>query len=320
MIEKAAAIAIDLGGTRSRVAAVAVDGTVLIRREQPTEADAGPDVVIANLARAVIAMRVELSQPPVGLGVAAPGPIEHRTGVILQAPNLGWKKPVAMVAALQDATGLATFLGNDANLAALGEARFGAGRGARNLIYLTISTGIGSGIITNGILLLGEHGAAGEAGHTTIYKDGRDCHCGNQGCLEAYASGTALVERATEAMAAGRASRLAEYDGHFEAPQVADAAAAGDGLALELIDEAGAAMGIGIRNLLHLFDPELIVIGGGVSNIGARFWDPMMEVVQADCYAAYGRRAKIIPAALGDDQGLMGAAAWVHEQVRGVVR
>lgn len=315
MIEKAVAIAIDLGGTRSRVAAVAADGTILQRVENPTEAEAGPERVIANLARAANEVRDQLERPPVGLGVAAPGPVEHQTGLILQAPNLGWKEPIPLAAALQAATGLTTLLGNDANFAALGEARFGAGRGARNLIYLTVSTGIGSGIIVDGVLLLGHYGAAAEAGHTVIYRDGRPCRCGNHGCLEAYASGTALAERATEAMSAGRASSLSRHGGTFEAEQVAEEAKRGDPLARELIEEAGAAMGIGIRNLLHLFDPELVVIGGGVSNIGARFWDPMLTTVRADRYAKYADRGRIVPAGLDDDPGLVGAAAWVHEQL-----
>jgi glucokinase len=270
--------------------------------------------VIAALAQGVNEVRAQLAHPPLGLGVAAPGPVEHGSGLVLEAPNLGWKDPVDLGAELARATGLQTFLGNDANFAALGEARFGAGRGASSLIYLTVSTGIGGGIIIDGKLLVGAHGAAGEAGHTVIYRDGRSCHCGNSGCLEAYASGTALAERALEAIQQGRSSTLALAGAEIEAEQVAEAAAQGDPLAQELIHEASTALGIGVRNLLHLLDPEVVVIGGGVCNIGPSFWDPMMEMVQADPYADYAQNARIVHAALEPDQGLLGAAAWVYDQ------
>lgn len=308
-------IAIDLGGTRSRVAAVTRQGEIVARLVRDTEAEAGADRVIENLAAGVLEINAALDRPAAGLGVAAPGPIDHVRGIILQAPNLGWEDPIALGPRLENDTGLRAYLGNDANFAALGEARFGAGRGARNLIYLTVSTGIGSGIIADGRLLLGQYGGAGEAGHTVIREGGRACHCGNQGCLEAYASGTALAERAAEAIQAGRASSLTRLEDGFEAEEVAAAAEAGDSLAQELITEAGTAMGIGISNLLHLFDPEIVVIGGGVSQIGPRFWEPMLATIKADRYAAYADHARVVPAALGDDPGLLGAAAWVHDQV-----
>lgn len=309
------AIAIDLGGTRSRVAAVEADGTVTARCTEPTDAESEPDGVIERLATAVGRIREQMvGRPVLGLGIAAPGPVDPRAGVVLLAPNLpGWRN-VPLASRLQAVTGLPAVLGNDANLAALGEARFGAGRGVRNLVYLTVSTGIGSGVIVDGSLLIGEHGAAAEAGHMTIWWNGRPCHCGNRGCLEAYASGSALVERALEAMGAGRASSLSRQEGELDAVAVSQAADQGDALARELVGEAGTALGLGVRNLLHLFDPSLVIIGGGVSHMGRLLWDSMRQVVESDALDLYPKRARIVPAALGDDPGLLGAASLIYQQ------
>jgi glucokinase len=308
------ALAIDLGGTNSRVAAVTADCEIVARIAHDTRADEEPDAVIADLARAVAEIREQISgRSVVGLGVAAPGPLDPETGVVFQAPNLPQWHNVPLADDLQQLTGLPVYIGNDANLAALAEARHGAGRGASNLIFLTVSTGVGSGILAHGRLVLGEHGVAAEAGHMTISMDGPLCMCGNRGCLEAYASGTSLVNRARAAMAAGRASTLARLGHDLDAKDIEQAADGGDALAQELIEEAGTALGYGVRNLLHLFNPTVVVIGGGVSRIGPRLWDPMWRVIRADAMPQYQQDVRIVPAALGDDMGLIGAALLVHE-------
>ncbi len=310
---EAVAIAIDLGGTQFRVAAVAPDGQIIERAAYPTPSDAEPAVLIAELAQRTVEMIPSLADLPiVGLGVAAPGPLDPGAGIVFQAPNLPRWRNVPLAAQLGEATGLHVVLGNDANLAALAEARCGAGRGAEHLVYLTVSTGIGSGMITHGRMLFGVRGAAAEAGHMTISLDGPLCGCGNRGCLEAYASGSAMARRAAEAIAAGRPTILADRYG-VEAIDIAAAAAEGDELAREIIAEAGHALGIGVRNLLHLFNPSVVVIGGGVSRIGAPLWDPMWEVVNQDRMEEYRRGLQILPAALGDDPGLIGAGLLTHE-------
>ena len=308
------AIAVDLGGTQFRVAAVTRQPLILHRVAEPTRADAAPDVVIADIARAVSDVCARVSRSPViGLGVAAPGPLDHVSGVVFQAPNLPTWRDVPLADELRRRTGLPVLLGNDANLAALAEARCGAGRGAEHLVYLTLSTGVGSGFVVDGHLLLGKDGAAAEAGHMSLSLDGPLCGCGNRGCLEAYASGTGLVNRALEAIASGRASNLARHGAALDARDIEAAAERGDALAAELIEEAGAALGLGVRNLLHLFNPEIVVIGGGVSRIGAPLWDPMLRVVDSDALSVYRQNLRIVPAALGDDSGLLGAALLVHE-------
>jgi glucokinase len=308
------AIAVDLGGTQFRVAAVTRQPLILHRVADPTRADAEPDVVMADIARVVSDVCARASRSPViGLGVTAPGPLDHVSGVVFQAPNLPTWRDVPLADELRRRTGLPVLLGNDANLAALAEARCGAGRGAQHLVYLTLSTGIGSGVVVDGRLLLGSDGAAAEAGHMALSMDGPLCGCGNRGCLEAYASGTGLVNRAREAIANGRPSQLSSYGSALDARHVEAAAERGDALASELIEEAGTALGLGVRNLLHLFNPEVVVIGGGVSRIGAPLWDPMMRVVEADALSVYRQNLRIVPAALGDDSGLLGAALLVHE-------
>ncbi len=310
----AVAIAIDLGGTQFRVAAVTPTGQIIARAAYATRADQAPAVVIADLAQRTVEAVTRLAgRPIVGLGVAAPGPLDPVAGIVFQAPNLPLWHNVPLARELSQATGLQVVLGNDANLAALAEARCGAGQGAANLVYLTVSTGVGSGMVIDGRLLLGEHGAAAEAGHMAISLDGPLCGCGNRGCLEAYASGTAIARRANEVVAEGRPTILAGRREEIEAIDVAEAAEQGDELAREIIAEAGHALGIGVRNLLHLFNPSVVVIGGGVSRIGPRLWDPMWEVVNRDCMEQYRQGLKILPAALGDDSGLIGAGLLAHE-------
>jgi glucokinase len=300
------------------VAAIDREAVLLTRTASRTRAGEGPLEVIGDLVNDVAAARRRVGDDRlVGIGLSAPGPVDPSAGVVLQAPNLrGWDN-VPLADELRRRTGLPVWLGNDANLAALGEARFGAGRGSRNLIYLTISTGVGGGVIADGRLLLGSRGLAAEVGHMAISMDGPRCGCGNRGCLEAYASGTGLVNRAREAIAEGRASSLAVEDGPLTPAGIAETAEHGDPLAQELLSAAGCALGVGIRSLLHLFNPSVIVIGGGVSQVGPRLWDPMLEVVRGDAMSAYREGLRIIPSELGDDSGLVGAAVLAFDAVDG---
>ena len=308
------AIAIDLGGTQFRVAAVTRAPSIVARVARPTAEDRGPETVIRDLVAAVAEVRRRVAPCPiVGLGVAAPGPLDPRSGIVFKAPNLpGWIN-VPLAGELRIRTGLPVMLGNDANLAGLAESRCGAAQGERNVVYLTVSTGIGSGFIVDGKLLVGERGAAAEAGDMATTRDGPLCGCGNRGCLETYASGTGLVNRALDAMATGTPSALSQRGPDLTAEDVAEAAERGDALAGELIEQAGVALGIGVRNLLHLLNPAVVVIGGGVSRIGPPLWEPMLRVVDADAMPVYRENLRIVPAALGDDSGLLGAALLVHE-------
>jgi glucokinase len=246
-----------------------------------------------------------------GVGIVAPGPLDPWRGVIYKAPNLpGWEN-LPLADRLADLCKLPVRLGNDANLAALGEHRFGAGRGVSHLIYLTVSTGVGGGIIVEEQLLLGARGGAGEPGHMTIDRGDLRCPCGNYGCLEMYASGTAIARRAGEELDAGRTSALGAAGSRPTSVEVAMAAAAGDPLAVELLEDAARALGVGIVNLLHLFDPRMVILGGGVSRSGDLWWRVVQAEVERRAIPVYLQGLQILPAALGDDAGLYGAAAMI---------
>lgn len=305
------AVAVDLGGTRCRVALVGRQGDLHHRREFPTESEEGPDDILQRIAAAI--KTAIAAAPPgaqvVGVGLVVPGPVDPWRGIIYQAPNLpGWED-LPLADRLEALCGLPVRVGNDANLAALGEHRFGAGRGVSHLIYLTVSTGVGGGMIVEDRLLLGSRGVAGEPGHMTIDLPGERCNCGNYGCLETLASGTAIARHAAAALAAGRRSVLGRPGDHPTAADVARAAAANDPLAVELLENAARALGVGIVNLLHLFDPRLVVLGGGVSRAGERWWRVVRAEVERRAMPVYLKGLQIVPAALGDDAGLFGAAA-----------
>jgi len=250
-------------------------------------------------------------------GVAAPGPLDPATGFVMSPPNLpGWDN-VPLADIISDAVGVKVSVNNDANLAGLAEFRFGAGSGAQNLIYLTVSTGVGGGIICDGRLLSGAHGLAGEPGHMTVDPGGIPCACGNVGCLETLASGTALARRAQTRLQSGEASLLSERAerGALTAEDVGIAAHSGDRLALQVVAEGMHFLGIGVLNLIHLFDPDLVVIGGGVTNLGPLLFDPVQQWVHAHAMTQVQRLVPIVPASLGDRVGLMGAVAWALQCV-----
>jgi len=309
------ALAIDLGGTWFRVAAISRGGDVVARLQRPTAAQRAAEEVVRDLCAGVREIRDQVTNRQiVGLGVSAPGPLDPEAGVIIEAPGLPQWRNVPLTRLLEEELGLSVALGNDANLAALGEARCGAGRGAAHLVYLTVSTGVGGGMIVDGRLLLGVRGLAGESGHMNIWPDGAPCGCGNRGCLEAYASGAGLVRLAHDAIAAGRPTELVAHGADLRAVDIAESADRGDPLARELFHQAGTALGIGVRNLLHLFNPSAVVIGGGVSRAGAILWEPMLAVVDADRYGTFRSDARILQAELGDDPGLVGAGLFAHDR------
>jgi glucokinase len=203
----------------------------------------------------------------------------------------------------------------------LGEHRFGAGRGYTHIIYITVSTGIGGGIIIDGKPFLGATGLAAEIGHMTIDPDGPRCGCSNFGCLEAMASGSAIARMAIEELSGGKPSAIPSLVGDdlnkVTAQIVEKAAQGGDPLAKEIMERAGASLGIGVVNLLHLFDPQLVIIGGGVSKAGELLLEPVRRVIAERAIPDFKHRARIVPSALGDDSVLYGAVAWVLDNLRG---
>jgi glucokinase len=306
-----AVLAIDIGGTKLAAGIVDTEGRILARGEVPTLAAQGLETVlgrIVELGRNLLS-RPEVADVPVHrVGVGCAGPVDLKAGLVFNPPNLpGWTR-VPLTDHIQRALELPTVLENDANAAALGEFRYGAGRGARSIVYLTVSTGIGGGIILEGKIWHGLKDAAGEIGHMTVCPDGPLCGCGSRGCLEALASGTSIARRAREAVAAGRQTGLSEIPALTSA-DVVRLARAGDVVAREVWDSAVRYLGIGVAAVITILAPERVVIGGGVTRAGDFLFQPVREEVRQRVKLVPVELVPIVPAALGPDVGILGAAA-----------
>lgn len=303
---------IDLGGTRLRAALLDRDLNILARREIPTDAERGVEDTIGRMVDLVRGITPQMSEADYvsGIGISAPGPANPTTGYLVAPPNLpGWYN-VPLMLLLQKALGYSTFLGNDANVAALAEAARGAARGYRHVIFITISTGIGGGIISDGRLLLGKAGLGAEVGHINIILDGEVT------TLERAAAGPALARQARQRVEAGEKSMMRDLvngnPSEINGKTVGDAAVAGDPLALEIVRRAGRVIGIGIASLLHVFNPEIVVLGGGVSTLGDLLFDPIREAMEGHVIdKAYVNELRLKPAELGENVSLIGAAALV---------
>ncbi len=323
-------VGVDVGGTNVVVGTVPEGGGPLYGlRKEPTAVSEGADGVVSQIVRMVDGSvndtRATINAvgiDVVGVGMGAPGPLDRQRGVVLTTPNLGWRNfPLRdRVAA---AVGLPTALENDANCAIFGEWWQGAAKGARHVIGLTIGTGIGGGIVLNGDIYHGTSDIAGEFGHMTIDPSGRKCGCGNYGCLEAYASGPAIAKRALEGLEVGEASDLPKYvDGDvssLSAQVVYEAAHAGDAFAQEVVRETARVLGAGIGSLLNIFNPEVVVICGGVTLAGDLLFVPLAAEVKRRAFRAAVDVCRIVPGALPGTAGVYGAVAAFTVQTRGSV-
>jgi len=317
-------LGVDLGGTKILTAVTNSQGKMLSRDHSVTPARKGHEAVIQSILesahRALEQANVAVSQLT-AVGVGAPGLANPETGILYTSPNLpGWQN-VPLRDIMQDRLGKKTFLINDANAAALGELYFGAARGARNFIYITLSTGIGGGIVIDGKIYGGAIGAAGEVGHMTIDDKGPICNCGNKGCWEALASGTALAREARRRIEKGVRTSILECAGDdvekVTAQVIQTAAEQGDNLAKELIARTGYYVGVGLANLINIFNPELIVIGGGLSNIGDMLFEPAFKVAEERAYKESFQVVRFAHAELGRNSGVLGAAAFALQEMRG---
>jgi glucokinase len=318
-------IGVDLGGTNIAVGALSADGSQqLAMHSTPTRADLGADAVVERIAQAVERVRVETMAATgaarehiLGVGIGSPGPLDRQQGVVIFTPNLGWRD-FPLRQRVSDAVGLPATLDNDANCATLGEWWLGAAKGARNVVGLTIGTGIGGGLILDGRLYHGVSDVAGELGHTTIDSTGRRCGCGNYGCLEAYASGPAIADRAREALAGGEPSSMPAMVsgdlGRLTAALVYDAAHQGDRLALEVVRETARLLGTGVANLLNIFNPDVVVLAGGVTQAGDALFEPMRAEVRRRAFKPAVEACRIVPGALQGNAGVVGAVATFAQQ------
>ncbi len=323
-------LALDLGGTRIRVALVDAAWRVHGRREVPTPVEHGPDAIVDACRELLRAALDEIGSAPgsapVAVGISTPGPVDPWAGRVVDPPNLGpGFRDIDLAPRIEAAIGLPAVLDRDTQAAALAEATVGAATGTRDFVYVTVSTGIGGAIMIDGRLLRGPDGTAGELGHLLIDLDGPACGCGAQGHLEAIASGTGMgrlgVAAAQEGRSPALASRLRERaDGRLSGRDIAEAADLGDVAALAIVERARRAFAAACVTIADVFDPDLIVVGGGIADAqGERLLAPARLAVASQAFRAPSRRTRIVPAVLADDVGLVGAAAVVAERI-GVAR
>lgn len=299
-------IAIDIGGTHIRVAAYEPDSATPIAQHKTKSLATMPgtyDRLVKAIEFIWQAGNVE------AIGIASPGPLDPHSGVIHDTPNIPEWKNFPLGPKLSEHFGVPVRLDNDANMAGLAEWQFGAGRGHHDLVYLTISTGIGGGVISNNHLLQGYRGMGGELGHMLIDPSGPLCGCGHRGHIESFSSGPAIARYVREQIDAGRKTSL-QADPNLSAAQVADAALKGDPLAISAFSRAGDYLGIAVANFLAIFNPSILVFGGGVSQVGDLLFKPFEESLRKHIFHPHYLDDLIIAkAALGDDAGLLGALA-----------
>jgi glucokinase len=310
-----AVIGIDLGATAIKSAVVSADKEIIAQESRPTEADKGLQVVLDNMRDAYKALSSE-NIDIVAAGIGAPGPLDYKSGVVFSPPNLpGWKD-VPLADEMEQRLGIPCFIDNDGNLATYGEFWMGAGQGANTLCALTLGTGVGGGIIVNGELHRGIDGTAGEIGHLKVMRDGRTCGCGAQGCLEAYGSVSGMVKTAQEGLKRGAQTALLEEAGgdvrKITGSQISALANQGDAFCQEVLTETATWLGIGISSLINLFNPEKIVLCGGMIAAGDQLTTPIRETALSQSFPVPANRCQIVTAQLGNDAGVLGAAgaAW----------
>ncbi|NGQ96592.1 ROK family glucokinase [Brevibacillus sp. SYP-B805] len=321
-MENQVIVGVDVGGTAIKMALLSTEGEILTKLEEPTPVAEGEDKVIEKIARMItdILKNANVSNEQVaGVGLGVPGPVDTTTGVVLQAVNLHWTS-TPLKEKLERLTGLLVKVENDANCAALGEMWRGAGLGAKNMIMVTLGTGVGGGVILNGKVISGINGVGGEIGHITLNpQGGPPCNCGKTGCLETYASATAIIREGTRLAESGRSPLLADAlskHGQLRAKDVFDAAHAGDEAAIAVIDEAAFYLGLALANLVNVLDPAKIVIGGGVSAAGDFLFSRIRQsFVRFLTFSFLADTCQIVPATLGNDAGVIGAGKLIHEHI-----
>lgn len=318
-------IGVDLGGTNLLAVVSTREGEILIRKKEETRAGEGPEAVINQISEnvdEVIGLQGIKKEQVLAAGVCAAGFYNYKKELIVESPNLkNWTR-VSLGPALEEKLGLPVLVENDANAAAYGEYRRGAGQGSSHIIYITVSTGIGGGVIVDGKIFRGAQGYAGEIGHTTIDINGPRCTCGNQGCLETLASGTAIARKACEVLAVGKSTKMLEVaamEGREDvtARHVFTAAQLGDEAAAEILKITLEYLGAGLASMANLFNPEIFVIGGGVSMSGDSFFQPLKKVFCRRAAGPVSETVGILPAALGDEAGITGVILLAAEHFPG---
>jgi glucokinase-like ROK family protein len=314
-------VGIDLGTLNTIAAVVDLEGKIVERVEHPTNGEKNRDDVIERVKTAiheVISTSNLNLQKIAGIGLAVPGLVDSKKGMILFIPNFGWKDtPLREI--LEEEFHTPIFIDNNANAMALSEAQFGIGRGVKNFICVNIGIGIGSGVIINREIYRGETECTGEIGHTTVDYNGPKCSCGNNGCLEVMAAGPAIARRAVKAIREGRKTVITELVeenlNQITAAVVARAANQDDRLAREIMEKTGEYLGTGIANIINLFNPQMVIIGGGVAQAGSLIFDPLKRTMKKRAFSVPAKVVKIATPSLGRDCTVIGAASLVLKEI-----
>ncbi len=303
-------LGVDVGGTKLATVLATRQGEIVHKVRLPTEADKGPEFGVARVIAMIRQNLTETGTTPedvIGIGVACGSPMDAERGIILGPPNLQSWNPVPIKERLEAEFGLYTQLENDANAGALAEWLFGAGLGKRDVVYMTMGTGIGGGLILDGRLYRGANGNAGEVGHMRVVPEGGPlCGCGKRGCLEAFCSGPSIARRTQEALAGASSSAMVALAGSIEAVTAAHlfaAARQGDALALRIVDETAHYMGVGLANIIQALNPEVIILGTIATAQGDFFLDRVRHVVHAEAWPQMSAVVEILPSPLGDQVG-----------------
>lgn len=303
-------IGIDLGGTKISTALSTLEGKIINNVVVPTNAQEGETSVlnrmIGTIENVLVGANATINDVQ-AIGIGSPGPLDANKGVIITTPNLPFKN-YNVVQPIKDKFYIPVYLDNDANVAAIGEYMFGAGRGKENIVYFTVSTGVGGGAVLNGNIYRGNTCNALEIGHITVEPNGPRCNCGNLGCLEAVSSGTAIGRRGVDAVSTNVETSLRKYD-KVTSYEVFKEAEAGDEVARDIVDNALNYLGIGVANAVAIFDPQMVIIGGGVTQVGDRLFNRVRQVVNKRCFKNMAESCEIVPAGLGINAGVVGAVA-----------
>lgn len=309
-MDKQHIIGIDLGGTKIGIVLADLEGKIIYQDTSPTEAAKGEEAVLENIFIAINKLLNETKKDIndiKAIGIGSPGPLNPKTGVIIETANLPFRN-FPLVKRIEEKLNIPTYLDNDANVAAIGEFMFGAGQDTENMIYITVSTGIGTGAILNGKLYRGSHYNALEGGHTTIRKTDIRCGCGRLDCIESTSSGTGIKKLALRALETDVETSLRKYD-DVTSYEVYLEHLNGDEVAKGILKEAFYNLGIFVSNLMTLFDPDKILIGGGVSQMGDVMFDAIKEVAKERCFDVTFSNCIITQASLGKNSGIIGAIA-----------
>ncbi|WP_203649340.1 ROK family protein [Secundilactobacillus yichangensis] len=315
-------IGIDLGGTNIKIGLLNDDLTVQFKMKVPTESETNSDRVMANIIAGVkqLLIKTQTGTDQIkAIGIGVPGQMDIKAGLSIFSPNFSNWDNVPVVKIIEDEFHIPTYMDNDVRVNLYGEWKLGAGKGKQDVLMVTLGTGLGAALITNGQMMYGKSNSAAELGHLNMYRHGRPCACGSSGCLGRYVSARGMIKTVQEHLAAGETSIITEWTHNDEtkitAQMVSDAYDQDDQLAKKVMQETGEILGYGLSSAINMFNPERIIIGGGVAAAGNRLLKPTKEVIAGHALKVAQEVCDIVPAQLGPWAGMIGAGVYANQQV-----